>query len=583
MMLSFIGHPETANQEAGFGLHPLVLRKTYFYYSALVFRFVSPYIATQQISMKKIVAFSILALCLIYAGKSSAQKRVPIEIIIDTSFGQQGKQEVNIGGFNDEVMAYIFVRTTQVGTLCGKVGTSTPGKYHLGMIRVDSSGNLDKSFGTGGIVNSSWGESDYANSIDRYLDTSGTLVLAGASGTNPFPLPSVYKFKKNGTPDSTFGTAGRVTIPFDEHSYGEAVHVDISFGQYKVSGKSIAGEDSGVTGFGVMTLNPDGTLDTTFGVKGRMVIPALVHSVQGFFLNDRRFFFCGISDGIKKELLIGRFTENGVPDSSVGVNGLIHTGIILTGDTLIARFSPADTKIVMLLPAPSSSPTHLTIRRCNSHGVPDSLYDKDGVSDNDILPSFQPKGLFVGNDFSQVVSGMTNSGIGNSIFVRINDTTARPDPFFNHNGIISVDVGGGIYSNYLKFVEPAGNVDSARTIKRFIGVGGSNQNDVGHFMITRLIGLPYSGVREDQAPNGNTIAIYPDPVSSNFKIEASSLVKNIRIVDALGREVMQLGSENNSDALNTFSGNASNIPNGMYYCVSQTGAKQIVKRFIVSR
>jgi hypothetical protein len=98
-----------------------------------------------------------------------------------------------------------------------------------------------------------------------------------------------------------------------------------------------------------------------------------------------------------------------------------------------------------------------------------------------------------------------------------------------------------------------------------------------------MIGRPSNSVTGDGTVNDAALAIYPDPVTANFKIEITTrTLQNIRIIDALGREVLRFGNRNYSDDTNVFSGNASNIPNGIYYCIAQTDTGRIVQRFIVS-
>ncbi len=532
--------------------------------------------------MNKLIIFFFLGSCFFYATPSFSQGRIPVEITIDSSFGNNGRIETNIGAVNCEPMAFTVVYANKSTIVCGKISGAVPGAYHLGMIRVDSTGKLDPAFGAGGIVDAVWGESDYPNSMQLYSDNSDMTILAGAAGLNNSMLPSLYRIKANGTPDSTFGTAGRLVMPFDDHSKGEAMHVDISFEQYKVSGKSTALDASGKTGFAVMSLNWDGTLDSTFGVNGRMVLPALVHSVQGFFLNDRRFFFCGISDTGAKELIIGRFTENGVPDSAVGVNGLLHTGIIVSGDTLMAQLE-GDLKMLIMLPTAQSSSTHLTIRRFSARGVPDSTYGINGIGSNDITPRFEPKGFIIANDYSEIVSGMTLDEPRHSIYLRITDTTARPDPVFNHTGIISVDVDGGEAPNYLKFVYPIGKLDQFGAVKRFIGVGASIRNGISEFMVARFIGRQKSGVSESLPDNGMRLSIFPNPAATSLTIESNDeFIRHIRIIDALGRDTpLPSPGSRFATGISTYTLDASKMAEGIYYCIAQTGTNQFVQKFVI--
>ncbi|MFI5264476.1 MAG: T9SS type A sorting domain-containing protein, partial [Candidatus Kapaibacterium sp.] len=211
------------------------------------------------------------------------------------------------------------------------------------------------------------------------------------------------------------------------------------------------------------------------------------------------------------------------------------------------------------------------------HGKPDSSYGLNGVGENDIQPAFQPKGFFLSSDFGEITSGMTSGDQGHSIFVRISDTTARPDPIFNHNGVISVDIDSGKYPNYLKFVQPIGKLDAVGNIKRFIAMGGSIQQGVGHFMIARFIGHPPAGVSEINSNSGISLNLYPNPASSSLRVDIPGYeIDAIRIVDPLGREIL-VRKDKTDNSLDI-----SKLPNGFYYCIAKSGRDQIVRKFIVS-
>ena len=101
-------------------------------------------------------------------------------------------------------------------------------------------------------------------------------------------------------------------------------------------------------------------------------------------------------------------------------------------------------------------------------------------------------------------------------------------------------------------------------------------------MVARFIGHQRSGVQEINSDNNAVLSIYPNPVSSLFKVEAiGEGIKNIRIIDAFGREVMRLEADNNGDQTKIFTGTTSNIPNGVYYCIAQNGQQQFVRKLLV--
>lgn len=540
--------------------------------------------------MKNLTAFVVFGLLLV-AGRSSAQ----VKIYIDKTFGTGGMTEVNIGGFNNEVTDYDINHDSKITTICGKVSTAIPGMYKLAMIRLDSSGKLDNNFGTGGIFSANWAASDYPTAMDIHSDSGGMYILAGVSnslGLVDDHSPALYRIQKNGTPDSGFGINGRFALQFQDQSIGDADNIRILDTGYVLCGQVKANLPGGVNGFGVMRVDMNGTLhsDTSttgkFGFGGRAVIPALVHAVHGFILNNRRIFMLGISDTGKAEILLAFFTENGIPDSSAGVNGLVHTGIIISGGDSFMASMQGDDKVLVLLSAADSSPTPLVICRFDPHSANrvtflDSSYGDNGFGRNLIPPSIMPKGMNAVSDFSTVVSGEAKVGLGHCIFTRINPFNAKPDPKYYPNGITTIDVDNGEFENYMKFVEPIGKLTADKLFKRDVGIGGSIHSGITYFMIARFITQTPASVAQTQLQE-NLLRIYPNPAVSELKVYAGNEVKNIRVVDALGREVMRLDHQSYSADSKTFSATVSEIPDGIYYCLAQIGAEQIVRKFIIT-
>jgi uncharacterized delta-60 repeat protein len=105
--------------------------------------------------------------------------------------------------------------------------------------RYNTNGTLDSTFGNGGMVISDlFGTSDdiaYAMSIQR----DGRLVVAGRTGQYPNFRPGIVRYNTTGTFDATFGTGGKVMSDFGAFSsqlYGCALQSD---GRIVVAGYAI--------------------------------------------------------------------------------------------------------------------------------------------------------------------------------------------------------------------------------------------------------------------------------------------------------------------------------------------------------
>src|SRR5215203_2611247 len=124
-------------------------------------------------------------------------------------------------------------------------------------------GDFDPTFGTNGQVFDTIANASAAT--DVAIQTDGKIVLAvnsfGADSTQDF---AVVRLNANGTTDAGFGTNGKVDISFDNFADEITVAVVVQAdGKILVVGFVEFGSPG--WDFGVVRLNADGSLDTTFG------------------------------------------------------------------------------------------------------------------------------------------------------------------------------------------------------------------------------------------------------------------------------------------------------------------------------
>jgi len=126
-------------------------------------------------------------------------------------------------------------------------------------------GSLDNSFGTGGKLTTDFGSSDDLG-YSVALQTDGKIVVAGYSGSYPNDDFALVRYNTDGTLDNTFGTGGKLTTDFgssDDLGYSVALQTD---GKIIVAGRS----NNGLDDFGLCRYNTNGTLDNTFGTGGKL-------------------------------------------------------------------------------------------------------------------------------------------------------------------------------------------------------------------------------------------------------------------------------------------------------------------------
>lgn len=130
-------------------------------------------------------------------------------------------------------------------------------------------GVVDTSFG-GGVVRQGVdvGE-DYANAVAVQVD--GKVIVAGSSAIAGGTVVSLVRYGRDGSLDTTFGVGGKVltTVGSRGNDAAQAVAVQAD-GRIVVAGAS----EQGATGldFAVLRYDTDGRLDTSFGNAGKVVI-----------------------------------------------------------------------------------------------------------------------------------------------------------------------------------------------------------------------------------------------------------------------------------------------------------------------
>lgn len=198
--------------------------------------------------------------------------------------------------------------------------------------RMLADGGMDGSFGTGGFTNTSVnGIYEGYNAVA--LQADGKIVTAGESYTLPDftdRLGVVSRYTTAGVLDSTFGTGGIVVIDF---------HVGIGIAGFEwigvqpdnkivVSGLVVTGGQDFMM---VVRLNPNGSLDTSFGTGGITVLvtggdgsrPAV--GLAGVILPSGKILLAGdYKNNISglSGICVVRFNTDGSLDGSFGVGGV---------------------------------------------------------------------------------------------------------------------------------------------------------------------------------------------------------------------------------------------------------------------
>jgi uncharacterized delta-60 repeat protein len=217
-------------------------------------------------------------------------------------------------------------------------------------------GALDPAFGSGGKTTVDFGP---ANTVGRPGDAQATVVLNDGSilvgSTNAYGGPIfLAKLKPNGTLDASFGTGGKETLRFGPNSFF-SVTLDTLLAQ--PDGKIIvAGNYSGQ--FAVARLNPNGSLDMSFGTGGKLLLSYATNGSQAptsaALQSDGKILLAGSvtipTQNSAEDFAVIRLTSTGALDTSFNGTGKQQVPFDLTYagvDRATSVTQAADGKVVL--------------------------------------------------------------------------------------------------------------------------------------------------------------------------------------------------------------------------------------------
>jgi uncharacterized delta-60 repeat protein len=147
--------------------------------------------------------------------------------------------------------------------VAGSVSPNSGVNSYFAVARYTSTGILDATFGTGGMVLTSFTGYDTVKSV--MIQTDGKIVVAGNTGNGYSSQIAIARYNTNGTLDTTFGTGGKVTTTIAGYDVANSV-IQLD-GVILVAGSSSNGSNSN---FALACYNPNGSLNTNFTSTGTL-------------------------------------------------------------------------------------------------------------------------------------------------------------------------------------------------------------------------------------------------------------------------------------------------------------------------
>jgi uncharacterized delta-60 repeat protein len=228
--------------------------------------------ATESIMIKPLmISASVLACC---SPCVFAQEGYP-----DLTFGPQGVNSTTYTGATEVYPVDTAVQADgKIVTLSLVVQNAQNPEGYAGVTRFNADGTLDTGFSFDGKVLTDFGGNNAYTAVQAIaLQPNGKILVCGGSvytggDHSEFAL---LRLNTDGTLDDTFGTGGKVHIPFDEHTNTNvAVCAAIALqtdGRIVLAGHALSSLGLNYD-FAATRLATDGSIDTSFGSNGKRYV-----------------------------------------------------------------------------------------------------------------------------------------------------------------------------------------------------------------------------------------------------------------------------------------------------------------------
>jgi len=357
---------------------------------------------------------------------------------LDLTFGSSGIVTTDIGGSYDYAQALVLQGDGKiVAAGYARIGANND----FAMARYTTTGTLDTSFNTSGIVTTAIG-SFTDEAYDVALQSDGKIVVAGRSNNGTNDDFAMARCLSDGTLDATFGSSGTVTTAFgsaNDIAWALGIQED---GKIVLAGQTYNGANYD---FAMARYLSDGTLDSTFGTAGTVTTAIgsghdYVHTlgiqtdgkivVAGEYYKDFNYYYT-----------LARYLSDGTLDPSFGSAGITTTAVGSGGNAeLHALALQADGKIVVAGYAYNGVDFDFTLVRYNTNGTLDSTFGSSGIVTTDSgNGNDYPYAIAIQTDGKIIAAGSSNYDFALARY--FSDGTL--DPSFGTGGIATTAIGNG--------------------------------------------------------------------------------------------------------------------------------------------
>lgn len=274
-------------------------------------------------------------------------QKYSINGVFDSTFGTSGTATTSITAnfegtsFNNNIAA----QSTDKIIVGGNNNTGSSATQFR-VSRYNSDGTLDTTFGTGGTATTTLGAGCGLSSV-LVVPSNNSIIAAGYSTTGDGVVLTLVKYNSEGVIDNTFGSSGITQTPVPGADEAHIFSIALQSGGQIIVGGVI--DSGGTIELIIARYSSAGVLDNTFGDSGIEVISLPSGFTVAFGTTPTLFPNCFVAVNSDDTIIVGTTVSNGgiknsmiVKYSSAGVfnNTFSHAGSLYTQNITISNILP---------------------------------------------------------------------------------------------------------------------------------------------------------------------------------------------------------------------------------------------------
>ncbi len=497
---------------------------------------------------------------------------------LDLSFGVDGNVITDLGNGYDLCTGLVIQPDQKV--VIGGIAQGGDGYSHPTLIRMNTDGTLDNTFGNAGVastdalVGASYGTSD-----PLIIQPDGKLLFAFMKFQEGERSMAVIRFNSDGSIDSTFGVDGVASVlVFEYYDYVTSVVLQpdgkilvVGYGHY-FSGNSFK--------MCAVRFNDDGSLDESFADNGIFIYADSDGSryiMDVKLQSDGKIVMAGhwVMTGYYQYGIL-RLNEDGSFDDTFGTDGISLINVTNGYDVpQYIRIRPDGSILIGgSATAEGSSENILAMICLNANGTLDENFGNNGIVLSPLQGLFNAaESLVVADDGKILLVGHHEESDVYGAVLRYN-ADGTLDTTFGVNGVSLLGEDGGSYH-----VENVRQQNDGKIV--VCGWTGYSDTNEHHFTASRLHYDDVNAVMETWSKEP-VITLYPNPTSDKLFIriseEASKNIARISITDSIGKLIWQSSQANQNTSLDM-----SHFAEGLYFLSVQHVASTSSQTFVVAR